>query len=99
MKVRHRFKRCADLQERILTEWRCNDLQANGQFLVRTSTGQRERWQAGQVHRNGEDVCEVHLERVSETLAETKRRGRSDRRQQGIALRKGALKILPEERA
>src|SRR5215831_20589709 len=98
MKVRHRLKGCTNLQEHILAERRRNDLQSNGQLLACKPTGHRERWQARQVHRNGEDIREVHLQRVSEALPETKRRGRRDRRQQGVTLRKGALKILPEER-
>src|SRR5215831_2465271 len=98
MKVRHRLKGCTNLQEHILAERRRNDLQSNGQLMACKPTGQRERRQAGQVHWNGEDIREVHLQRVSEALPETERWDRRDRRQQGITLCKGVLKILPEER-
>jgi hypothetical protein len=99
MEVGGCFKRCSDLQEgRFAKRWR-NNLQANGKLLTRQPTGHGHGRQTSQVDRNGEHIGEVHLERIIEALPEMKCRGGRDGSQQSITLRKGLVKILPEEGA
>src|SRR4029453_6755568 len=99
MEVGGCFKRCGDLQEgRFTKRWR-NHLQANGKLLSREPTGNGYGRQTSQVDWNGKHIGKVHLERIIEALPETKRRSRRDGSQQGVTLRKGLVKILPEEGA
>ena len=99
MEVSGCFKRCSDLQKGCFTKRCCNHLQADGKLLTRQSTGNGHSRQTSQVDWNGEHIGEVHLERIIEALSETKRRSGRDWGQQGVTLRKGLLKILPEEGA
>src|SRR5215468_6536772 len=99
MEVGGCLKRCSDLQEgRFTKRWR-NHLQADGELLRREPTGNGHGRQPSQVYRNGEHIGEVHLERIIEALSEAKRCGGRDGGQQGITLRKGLVKIPPEESA
>src|SRR2546428_13625419 len=99
MEVGGCFKRCSDLQEGRFTKWWCNHLQANGELLTCEPTGHGQGRQTSQIYWNGEHIGEVHLKRIIEALPETKRCSGRDGSQQGVTLRKGLMKILPEEGA
>src|SRR2546430_10445914 len=56
-----------------------DELAAEGQALD-PADGERERGQPGEIRRHGEDVGEIHRDRVRELLARLERRRRRDRK-------------------
>ena len=87
----------AGAQQRLLVERPPEKLEADGEARGEAA-GQRERGQAGEVRGHGEDVLEVHLQRVARLLAEAKGRRRRRGRRDRVARLEGALEVAADER-
>src|SRR5262249_2216606 len=61
-------------EERLLAEPRRHDLKAERQAVRREPRGDRDRRKSRERGRDGEDVGEIHLERIVHLLSEAKRR-------------------------
>src|SRR5436189_6194278 len=90
----------AKRKQRLLVEWTADQLQAERQALAVEAGRHRNPRQPGHVHRHGENVIEIHLDRIGlSLLADPERRRRRRRRQHRVdALREAVLEILFDER-
>src|SRR5208337_2499043 len=70
-----------------------DDLEPDGEPARAEATGEGDGRHAGEVHGDGEDVREVHLERILYLLPETEGRGRGSGGTDHVASFKGLFKI------
>src|ERR1700691_531669 len=78
--------RFAERKQRLLVEWTADELQPERQAFARKARGRDQSRQASHVDGHGEDVVEIHLDRVLRSfLADPERRGRSRGRQNTVA--------------
>ena len=68
-----------DAQQRRLVEQPAGQLQADRQAIGGEAARHADRRQAGQVRADGEDVGQIHLQRIVDLLAEPERRRRARR--------------------
>ena len=81
-----------------LVERAAEELQADGQ-TPGEAAGERQAGEAGQVRGHGEDVGQVHLQRVAGLLAEAEGRAGRRRRGDSVAGLERGLEVAPDERA
>src|SRR4030095_4210648 len=94
-----RLKRVTDAEQGRFIEVLSEKLQANGQTVCCLAAWHRDTGNSSQIGRDGEDVRQVHGQRIAAFLAQPEgRRGRR-RRGDNIHLREGLLKILFDERS
>ena len=95
--VRSLLIRVPDAQQRRLVEGPAQELHAHGQPADEPAR-QRQSRDAGEVGGHGEDVLQVHLQRVGRLLAEPERgRGRGGHGHD-VALAERALEVAPDQR-
>jgi hypothetical protein len=75
------------------------ELEADGETPACQPARHANRRQAGQVRADGEDIREIHLQRVVHALAELERGHGARRHQHGVDLRKCLIEIAPDQRA
>src|SRR6266702_7964275 len=94
------LERARGAQEHRLVEGPADELQAHRHPLRRVqAAGQRDPGQRRQVAGHGEDVGEVHGERVGHLLAEPERDRGRHRSRDDVAVLEGALEVPPEQGA
>src|ERR1700738_4873446 len=83
-KLRGTFQDLGDLQYRLLVEGAADDLQAERQPVAGERGRHRDRRQACQIRRHGEDVVQIHRDRVVGLLADRESRRRRSRGQDAV---------------
>jgi hypothetical protein len=66
------LQHASDAQHRLLVKGAADDLQAQRQPIRGEPGRDRNRWQAGKIGRHGEDVVQIHRDRVIRFLADRK---------------------------
>ena len=85
-------------QQAGLGEGRRHELKPQGQAGRIEAAGHRDRRQAGEAGRRGEDVGASHRDRVAQPLAEPEGAARSGRADQDVRALEGGLELAGEER-
>src|SRR5262245_3559521 len=91
--------RLRGLEQRRLVEGLADELQAARRSFRGEPGRNRKAGKAGHVHRHGEDVLEIHGERVAGLLAERERGRRRGRRQHDVDLAPGLVEVALDKRA
>ncbi len=91
------FVTVGDGEEIVFLERLADDLETDGEVALGKATGDGEGREAGQVHIDGEDVAQVHRDRIIHPFSEFEGRSRGCRGQQGIDLLEGIEEVLPNQ--
>src|SRR5580704_4435463 len=92
------FVGVADTEHDFLAERRADDLQSDRQTGPIIAAWYRHSRQSREVHRNRENVREIHRQRVVGFFAKLERGGRRDRRHHDVAGFERALEVAPNQR-
>lgn len=90
------FVDMARAQHALFAQRRAEQLQADGQALLVEPARHREAADAGQAGRQGEDIFEIHGQRVVGVGADAEGGGGRDRRGDDIDLRKGLVEVAAD---
>src|SRR5688572_21841494 len=92
------LERAADAKDRGLVERSPQDLQPHRELRTREATGDAHARDARQVAGDGEDVEQVHRQRVVHLLANLERGHGRCRRDDGVDTLESGLEVVPDER-
>ena len=89
-----------NFQERLFAKRFSEQLQTNGQLrILREAARNADAADARQVAGNGENIAQIHLQRIVRLLADLERRRRRSRRHHRVHLLERLQKIVADERA
>ncbi len=98
MKIRVPFKCVGSTDDCLLVKVSAQKLQAHRETLPTETTGNRNTRDARHVHRDCEDIHQIHLKGIFRFLSDPKCRRRGRRGENDIGIIEGVVEILLNER-